>query len=148
MIVKMTETTLTSMIEYARKLHGHVGPYLVIGLRMGAAAKKALNLPDEESTFLTAEVSVPLHPPFSCLLDGIQVSTTCTVGNRRLHFKNAKTIKAIFSSQKDAKTVKITFTRQFSHQLKQKKKQDKLDEAFAWKLAKLPENQLFDITYS
>jgi formylmethanofuran dehydrogenase subunit E len=115
---------------------------------MGYSAKKALNEGDEEAAHLTAEVSVPLHPPFSCLLDGVQVSTTCTVGNLRLHFKNAKTIKAIFSSQKDAKTVKMTLTKQFSDQLKQMKKQDKLDEALAWELAKLPENQLFDITYS
>jgi len=143
----MTETTLTSMIEYARKLHGHVGPYVVIGLRMGYAAKKALNVSDDAAR-LTTEISVPLHPPFSCLLDGIQVATTCTVGNRRLHFKNGKTVKAIFSDQKDAKTVKITLTRQFTDQLKQKKKQDKLDEAFACELAKLPENQLFDIAYS
>jgi formylmethanofuran dehydrogenase subunit E len=114
---------------------------------MGVAAKKALSLPDEESTLLAAEVSVPLNPPFSCLLDGVQVSTTCTVGNRRLQFKNARNVEAIFSSQKDAKTVKITLTGQFREQLEQKRKQDKLDEAFAWKLAKVPENQLFVITY-
>jgi formylmethanofuran dehydrogenase subunit E len=144
----MAEKDLKLMIEYARKLHGHIGPYVVIGLRMGAAAKKALNIDDEEYTLLTAEVSVPLHPPFSCLLDGVQVSTTCTVGNRRLQFKNAKNVQAIFSSQKDAKTVNITLTKQFREQLERKRKQDKLDEAFAWKLAKLPENQLFDITYS
>jgi len=143
----MTETTLTSMIEYARKLHGHIGPYLVIGLRMGYAARKALNVSDDDVARLTTEVSVPLHPPFSCLLDGVQVSTTCTVGNRRLQFKNAKNVQAIFSSQKDAKTVKITLTKQFREQLERKRKQDKLDEAFAWKLAKVPENQLFVITY-
>jgi len=135
------------IIEYARKLHGHVGPYVIIGLRMGVAAKKALNIDDEESTLLTAEVSVPLHPPFSCLLDGVQVSTKCTVGNQRLRFKNAKTIQAIFSSQKDAKTVKITLSKLFSEKLERKKKQDNLDEAFAWELAELPENRLFDITY-
>jgi formylmethanofuran dehydrogenase subunit E len=143
----MTETTLAPIIEYARKLHGHVGPYLVIGLRMGYAAKKALNIGDEEVAFLTAEVSVPLRPPFSCLLDGVQVSTTCTVGNRRLHFKNAKNVQAIFSSKKDAKTVKITLTRRFREQLERKEKQDKLDEAFAWELAKLPENQLFAMEF-
>ena len=37
---------MTETIEYARKLHGHVGPYLVIGLKMGVAAKKALNIQD------------------------------------------------------------------------------------------------------
>ena len=142
----MTETTLAPIIEYARKLHGHVGPYVVIGLRMGVAAKKALNLPDEESMLLTTAISVPVRPPFSCLFDGVQVSTTCTVGNRRLQFKNAKNIQAVFSSQKDAKTVKITLTKQFREQLERKREQDKLDETFALELAKLPENQLFTIT--
>jgi formylmethanofuran dehydrogenase subunit E len=80
------------------------------------------------------------------LLDGIQVSTTCTIGNQRLKIKNSKTIQATFRSQKDAKTVKITLTKHFSEQLEQKQKQDKLDEAFAWELAELPENQLFNIT--
>jgi formylmethanofuran dehydrogenase subunit E len=113
---------------------------------MGAAAKKALNVSDTECTLLTAEVAVPLHPPFSCLLDGIQVSTTCTIGNQRLQVKNSKTIQATFRSEKDAKAVKITLTQHLSEQLEQKQKQDKLDEAFAWELAELPENQLFNIT--
>jgi formylmethanofuran dehydrogenase subunit E len=144
-IKKMAINDLKPMIEYARRLHGHVGPYVVIGLRMGFSAKKALNIGDKESTLLTAEVSVPLHPPFSCLLDGVQVSTTCTVGNQRLQFKNAKTIHAIFSSQKNAKAVKVTLTKEFTEQLEQKTKQDKLDEAFAWEISELPENQLFDL---
>ena len=142
----MAENGLKPIIEYARKLHGHVGPYIIIGLRMGVAARKALNLPDEESTLLKAEVSVPLHPPFSCLLDGIQVSTTCTVGNQRLKFKNSKTIQAIFSSEKDAKKVKIKLTKQFSDQLEKKTKQDKLDEAFALELADQPDSKIFNIT--
>jgi formylmethanofuran dehydrogenase subunit E len=137
---------LTALIEYGRKLHGHVGPFLVIGLKMGATAKKALSISDTECTHLTAEVSVPLHPPFSCLLDGIQVSTTCTIGNQRLKIKNSKTIQATFRSEKDAKAVKITLAQHLSEQLEQKQKQDKLDEAFAWELAELPENQLFNIT--
>jgi formylmethanofuran dehydrogenase subunit E len=137
---------LAATIEFARKLHGHVGPYLVIGLKMGVVAKKALNISDTECTHLTAEAAVPLHPPFSCLLDGIQVSTTCTIGNQRLKIKNSKTIQATFRSQKDAKTVKITLTKHFHEQLEQKQKQDTLNEAFAWELAELPENQLFNIT--
>jgi formylmethanofuran dehydrogenase subunit E len=133
---------LTTIIEYARKLHGHVGPFLVIGLKMGAVAKKALNVSDAECTLLRAEVAVPLHPPFSCLLDGIQVSTTCTIGNQRLKIKNSKTIQATFTRQKEAKILKITLTQNLSEQLKQ----NKLTETFAWKLAELPENQLFNIT--
>ncbi len=137
---------LTALIEYARKLHGHVGPFLVIGLKMGAAAKKALKISDTECTHLTAEVTVPLHPPFSCLLDGIQVSTTCTIGNQRLQVKNSKTIQATFTRQKDAKKVKITLTQNLSEQLEQKQKQNQLTEELALEIADMPENQLFNIT--
>jgi formylmethanofuran dehydrogenase subunit E len=131
-------------IEYARKLHGHVGPYLVIGLRMGNAAKKALNILDIDQMNLRADVNVPLHPPCSCLLDGIQVSTTCTVGNQRLQFTNSKAIQAIFRSEKGGKTVKIMLTKRLSEQLAEKQKHDKLNEAFAWELAELSESYLFN----
>jgi len=139
-------TEQQAIIEFARQLHGHVGPYLVIGLRMGAAAKKALNITDMEIAHLRAEVALPLYPPFSCLLDGIQVSTTCTIGNQRLQLKNSKTVQAIFIVEENGKIVKITLDKKFIEILKEKKKEDKLNEAFAWELAEVPENQLFKIT--
>ena len=141
----MQKENQSIIIEFARKLHGHVGPYLVIGLKMGVAAKAALNVPDIKQTHLRAEVHVPLQPPTSCLLDGIQVSTTCTVGNQRLQFKNAKTIRAVFKTDKDTKTVKITLKRQFSRELEQKLKQNLLEEPFAWELSERAEDLLFDV---
>jgi len=140
----MAETTVAT-IEFACKLHGHVGPYLIIGLKMGAAAKKALNLSEIESTHLRTEVSVPLYPPFSCLLDGIQVSTTCTIGNQRLQIKNSKIIQATFTKENSLKIVKIKLAKQLSAQLDQRHKQNELDEAYAWELAELPESKLFNI---
>ena len=133
-------------IEFARKLHGHVGPYLVIGLKMGSATKKALNITDTESTRLRAEIAVPLYPPFSCLLDGIQVSTTCTIGNQRLQFKNSKTIQATFIVENGGKIAKITLTKPFREILDEMTKQDKLNEAYAWEISEQPGNQLFKIT--
>jgi len=126
-------------------MHGHVGPYLVLGLKMGNVAKKVLNISDEESQLLHADVLVPMKPPTSCLLDGVQVSTTCTIGNQRLQFTNASNIQVFFSSQKDAKAVKIKLTTSLVEQLEQMEKQNRLYEAYAWELAKLPENQLFEI---
>lgn len=135
-----------AIIEFARQLHGHVGPYLVIGLKMGDSAKKALSISNTESTHLRAEVSVPLYPPFSCLLDGIQVSTTCTIGNQRLEFKNSKIVQATFMVEETGKIVKITLIKKFRETMEEKKKEDKLTEAYAWELAEMPENQLFKIT--
>ncbi len=133
------------VVEFARKLHGHVGPYLVIGLRMGIAAKKALNILDTESTLLRAEVSVPMYPPFSCLLDGVQVSTTCTIGNQRLQIKNSKIIQATFTKENSSKIVKIKLAKPFREEIDQRHKQNLLDEPYAWKIAEVPENQLFDL---
>ena len=139
-------TEQQAIIEFARQLHGHVGPYLVIGLRMGDEAKKTLNISNTELEHLRAEVAVPLFPPFSCLLDGIQVSTTCTIGNQRLQFKNSKTVQATFMVEESGKIIKIVLTKPFKAVLEEKKKQDKLNEAYAWELAQVPESQLFKIT--
>ena len=142
----MTEPNeLTAAIEFARKLHGHIGPYLIIGLKMGAAAKKALYISDTESKHLRAEVAVPLYPPFSCLLDGVQVSTTCTIGNQRLSIKNSKSIEATFTKENSSTIVKIKLAKEFSEELEQLHLQNQLDEAHAWGLSKLPENKLFMI---
>ena len=141
-----TPLDLISTIEFARKIHGHVGPFLVIGLRMGIAAKKVLDISDSEQAHLRAQVTVPLNPPFSCLLDGVQVSTTCTIGNQRLEFENVKTIQATFQSEKTMKKVKIKIKQQFWEQLEQKHVQNRLDEAFAWEIARMPESHLFEIT--
>ena len=62
------EEELKVMIDNAQKLHGHLGPFLVIGVRMGMIAKKALSVSDDQCGFLKANGKVPLFPPFSCLL--------------------------------------------------------------------------------
>ena len=89
---------------------------------MGDSAKKALSISNTESTHLRAEVSVPLYPPFSCLLDGIQVSTTCTIGNQRLQFKNSKIVQATFMVEETGKIVKITLTKKFRETMEEKKR--------------------------
>ena len=135
-------------INAARKLHGHLGPFLVIGVRMGEAAIKNLNLTGNERLDLRVNVKVPLQTPFSCLLDGIQIATTCTVGNQRLKIENAETIQATFTTQKEAKALKITINESLSEQLKQKQSQNKLTEELALEIADIPENQLFKILLS
>lgn len=141
----MRTNDFKSTVEFARKLHGHIGPYLVLGLKMGVAAKKALNIPDDQSVHLTAAVIVPLRPPTSCLLDGLQASTTCTIGNQRLHFRNSEHIRAYFSSYEGDKAVKITLTEKLDDLLAKKTELNELDEAFAWELAEQPESDLFNI---
>ena len=131
------------IVEFARKLHGHVGPFLVIGLKMGFAAKRALKVSDDELTLLAANVRVPLHPPFSCLLDGIQVATTCTVGNQRLQIADADVIEATFNMQE--RKVVVTLSQTFTEQLKHKQAQNQLTEQYAREISLTPEEALIEI---
>ena len=136
---------LKVMIDDAQKLHGHLGPFLVIGVRMGMIAKKALSVSDDQCGFLKANVKVPLFPPFSCLLDGIQASTSCTVGNQRLTIENSEEICVNFAKQNAGRTVKITLKPKIAEELKKKLAKGSLTEKFALKLAHMSENQLFNV---
>jgi formylmethanofuran dehydrogenase subunit E len=136
---------LKAMIDNAQKLHGHLGPFLVIGVRMGMIAKKALSISDDQREFLKASVKVPLLPPFSCLIDGIQASTSCTVGNQRLTIKNSEEICVNFAKQNAGRTVKITLKPKVAEELKKKLAKGSLTEKFALELAHTPENQLFNV---
>ncbi len=69
------------MDELTRKgveFHGHLGPFLVIGLRMGSLALKLLGLRGYSG--LRAIVETGNEPPLSCIVDGVQVATGCTLG--------------------------------------------------------------------
>jgi formylmethanofuran dehydrogenase subunit E len=140
-----SQKELGLMIDNAQKLHGHLGPFLVIGVRMGMIAKKALSVSDNQCTFLKANVKVPLFPPFSCLLDGIQASTSCTVGNQRLTIEDSEEICVNFVRQNAGRTVKVTLKPEVAEELKKKLSEDALTEEFALKIAGLPENQVFNI---
>jgi formylmethanofuran dehydrogenase subunit E len=139
------EEELKAMIDNAQKLHGHLGPFLVIGVRMGMIAKKALSVSDDQCGLLKASVKVPLFPPFSCLLDGIQASTSCTVGNQRLTIENSEEICVNFAKQNASRTVKITLKPEVAEELEKKLAKGSLNEKFALELAHTPENQLFNL---
>jgi len=65
-----------------KAFHGHLGPYVVLGFRMG---KLALREMGAEGHFdISAEVYSVLSPPCSCIIDGIQLGSGCTLGKRNI----------------------------------------------------------------
>jgi inosine-uridine nucleoside N-ribohydrolase len=67
-----------SLINRIKAFHGHLGPYVVIGYRMG---RIALRETDTKGHFdLNAQVYSQPKPPPSCLIDGIQLGSGCTMG--------------------------------------------------------------------
>jgi formylmethanofuran dehydrogenase subunit E len=71
--------------HYIRAFHGHLGPYLVLGYRMGRIALRELDSPGHFG--LSAVVSSLLTPPQSCLIDGIQLGSGCTLGKRNIEVR-------------------------------------------------------------
>ena len=139
------EKKLKLAIKNAEKLHGHLGPFLVIGVRMGKTAQKNLNTNTTENK-LRATVKIPLSPPFSCVLDGIQAVTKCTVGNQKLKIENSqKEITARFETQNSNKTIQISVTPKMVEELMNKLSKGASDKKLAWKIAQMPESQLFTI---
>lgn len=68
--------------EVARSFHGHLGPWLALGLKIGHEAVRRLNA--EPHWGLEVKAECRLEPPVSCLLDGLQLGTGATYGKRNI----------------------------------------------------------------
>lgn len=135
---------IPSLIENAAKLHGHLGPFLVIGVRMGEIAKRHLDVDEKNSRGLQASIKTPLSTPFSCVIDGIQATTSCTVGNQKLKIeKSMKEITARFKLESSDKTMKISVNPKVARNLTEEMSKGADSEQLAAKIARLKEEQLF-----
>lgn len=128
----------------AARFHGHLGPFLVIGVRMGEIAKKQLGLKDENRVGLDAWIRAPLYPPFSCVIDGIQVATGCTVGNQKLKIEESpKEIRANFRLEGSNRTVKILVNSMVVRSLTDDMSIGVNAELLATRVARMRKGQLF-----
>ena len=83
------EEKLRKEIDEAARLHGHMGPFLVIGVRMGILARRILEHGENEDAKFQVTMKVPQTTPFTCTIDGIQSTTHCTVGNQKLEIEKS-----------------------------------------------------------
>ena len=66
------------LLARAVEFHGHLGPFVVLGIRMGVVARPMLKAQNHND--LTAIMSVNPKPPVSCMVDGVHVASGCTLG--------------------------------------------------------------------
>jgi len=100
---KETDTFLNSpltkrLLEEGVKFHGHLGPFLILGLKAGLFANNTLGK-DCFKTYVTVETDP--FPPFSCVADGIQVATGCTMGKRNIELKEGEGLSVTFTKEKE-----------------------------------------------
>ena len=86
--------SLREAINRAVEFHGHLGPFLVLGVRMGLLAKRELNSAMGEMEVVARTGNIP---SLSCLLDGIQVSSGCTLGRGNISVEPPGIAEADFS---------------------------------------------------
>lgn len=80
-------------IEELAAFHGHLGPYLVLGYRIGRYAR---NYICRDPFHMSVEVHCSGTPPQSCIVDGIQIGSGCTYGKRNVEIVEDATIKCVF----------------------------------------------------
>jgi len=78
-----------SQIDEAVEFHGHSGLLLLLGLRMGQLALRLLNAKGYFDISCVIELS-KWSPPDSCIIDGIQFSTGCTMGKHNIEIIEGK----------------------------------------------------------
>jgi formylmethanofuran dehydrogenase subunit E len=75
-------------LRQATRFHGHLGPWLVLGLQAGAYARRKLGASPFE---LKARVFCPAGTPYTCFVDGVQFSSGCTMGKGNIsHVRSAR----------------------------------------------------------
>lgn len=91
-------------LEEIERFHGHLGPSVILGVRMGEDA--VLNHQIPRCFGIKVEAVCEATPPGSCLLDGLQLSTGATLGKANIHRKDGGSPEVTISDVKRKVEVK------------------------------------------
>jgi formylmethanofuran dehydrogenase subunit E len=119
--------------------HGHLGPFIVLGYRIGKYAKEQFcNDPFK----LSASIYCAGKPPESCIVDGVQLGSGCTLGKRNIEIVVSQEIKCVFSANGKI----LTVTPQPATQLQGSGHSESVVEKFSEDLYTWRDDQLFGCT--
>ncbi len=138
---------LANLVRKAVELHGHLGPFLVIGVRMGLIGVRELKAKENDNE-LRVTAMLKYSVPFSCVIDGIQVATKCTIGNQKLKLIDSSGIVAEFELQQREKvtvTVNPTTFDGLKNSLLSNNVSQEETQKLAHMIASMPEEELFTI---
>jgi pyrimidine-specific ribonucleoside hydrolase len=88
------------------EFHGHLGVFSIIGVKMGIKAREIFNADIDK---IWVESFAGFMPPYSCLNDGIQVSTGATLGQGMIKVAEEKISRpeAVFSYKNKSVKIKL-----------------------------------------
>jgi formylmethanofuran dehydrogenase subunit E len=93
---------LRTLLETSAQLHGHYCPGLAFGVKAGYAGLKRLGFDNTGMEELLAVVECN-----NCFVDGVQMSTGCSLGNNALIYKDLGKTAVTILSRKTNKAVRL-----------------------------------------
>lgn len=129
-------------LKQAERFHGHLGPWLVLGVLSGGYALEKLKA--RKYFGLKVKVWGAQDKPRSCLVDGLQLSTGATYGKGNILKLNGPAVKVEFTNCKNDKRVTLRLKTSLIAQLNEAKTHPDA-EALARKLYGKDADELFDL---
>ncbi|NIP28111.1 MAG: hypothetical protein GWN55_11650 [Phycisphaerae bacterium] len=78
-----------------KRMHGHVGPWNVLGWRIGQAALREFNTKWGRHD-LDIICYIPMETPYSCMVDGLILATGNSIGRLDIHLAEVMSIDLIY----------------------------------------------------
>jgi formylmethanofuran dehydrogenase subunit E len=129
MVATCKKENSTTSLEALESFHGHLGPYVVIGAKMGDEAAARLGFKKHFGVRVAVECED--HPPQSCLVDGLQVATGATYGKRNIVLTNSPSIRVRIVDKETNRGLSFRLKAGFQEQMKKwrEKKEDVTHQA-------------------
>ncbi|MEF8879221.1 MAG: formylmethanofuran dehydrogenase subunit E family protein [Candidatus Thermoplasmatota archaeon] len=128
-------------LQRIEKFHGHLGPYVVIGYRMGEIACQKTN---SDPFKKEVEIFTGIQPPISCIIDGIQLSSGCTLGKGNIKVKNENKPSATFKDKNTDKQINIILKKNIQQKIDTQVTEENIVD-FSKKIFNQPVESLFEI---
>lgn len=113
-IIKYGKTEWKTMVLTC-EIHGHIGIYNVIGVKMGL---HALEIMGAGHGMLGISTEAGSRPPLSCLNDGLQVSTGSSLGHGLISLENSSSYNAAATFRLKDKAIRLELKENYGNELK------------------------------
>jgi len=137
---KESPVELPEALKAAKAFHGHLGPNVTIGLRMGRIIVGRLG--DTPFSY-HIRCFTGKTPPISCVMDGLQLSTPCTVGNGGIEIMECGEARVV-ALDKTGRTVEVRLRSEISERI-EKEYDPKHEETLPLALWEMSEESLFEV---
>jgi pyrimidine-specific ribonucleoside hydrolase len=96
------------------EFHGHLGVFSIVGAKMGIKARELFGV---GADMIEVTSYAGTKPPYSCLNDGIQVSTGATLGMGTIHLANRNKTEPMAIFKYKNRSIRISLKKEYLEQV-------------------------------